>query len=353
MIRCAGSWLAEANEPQKDTPEATSGTAIHAVLEGSKDIEDLNKSEKVTAQRIMQMEAEIVEEYDLHGAEVHREIRIPRTNREMEWLWSGQPDVIFVKKPFVYVVNYKTGWYEPIAIDQNWQMVAECALAIEQFNCQYAIGVLLHPNSGYGRQTRFFKRLELDFLVKCCDEAALNALAEEAQKVPGLEQCTYCTYALKCESLDKQIQLHTTIPVDVTKLTPMQRGSRLKIFQLADKLVERQREALKDLMKTDPLCVEGWELAPGVTKRSIEYSPEMRPEFVNDLGKLGVQEHEVSTVSITKVEEVVYDRNQMTQKEVKTKVAKELSRWIRKKTSEQSLKEKKSSAVPKETPSSL
>lgn len=353
VMRCPGSWHAELGI-ERDAPSAAavSGTKIHAVLEGSLPVSELSAEENITSDRIMAVEAELAEEYNLEDAIIHREVRLTRTNKEMQWLWSAKPDAIYVKKPYCYVVNYKTGWYEPITIDNNWQIVAECALAAEQFNCEYVVGILLHPNSGMGKQSKFFSRKELSIKARAIDQAVENALKEGMPRVPGLEQCTYCEARTKCGELQKQIAIQSTQIADITLLTPAQRGERLRLFKLAEAIIDKQRKQMHEMLESDSSTIEGWEILPGKTSRWIEYPPEQRDLFVKELERLGIKEYECSSLSIPKIEDAVYKKGGFTKQSAKSKVETELKPWIKTESQKSSLKEKRSSAnaLPSATP---
>lgn len=340
IMRCPGSWEAEKAFEQEESSHSRAGTDIHAVLEGKKPISELTESGKVTAERIMNLEGELVERYSLQAAEVHRERRLFRINGDFERLWSGQSDVIFVKKPLCVVINYKTGWYEPIAIDQNWQMIAECALAAEYFNCDYIVGVLLHPNAGKGKQTRVFNRQELSLLATAIDDAAVMAQQENAQRIPGIEQCHFCRANAACPAAQKQLIMHAS-EIDLSRMTPEQRGQRLRIFKMADAIIKSQREDLKDMLKKDKKSVFGWTLTKGKTERTLKAKDHEFGELVKAVKLLGLHEAEWLLPNLTKIEAAYRDKTKVSKSAAKTFIEKELDRWLFKDTGEPSLAEEK------------
>lgn len=209
VIACNASFLREqalygiVPDSKNAIKAAARGNVIHEALHKS-EIEKLSYSDRICAERIMFMEAEMVEKYEFEGARIVKEERYWYTEGELfepEYIFSGQPDTVHLLGNRGMVVNYKTGHYTPHLLPMNWQMITECTLAAYHYQLEEVVAVLLHPNcdktpEGLTRQHYVYsgKRL-LEKSLPILIAASRAALKEGAKATPGKDQCLFCRAA--------------------------------------------------------------------------------------------------------------------------------------------------------------
>lgn len=157
---------------------ARRGEVIHNAVHKSK-LEALKFSDRICAERLMFIEAQMVNKHSFEGAEVIREIRHWYYQDEKA-IFSGKPDAVHLLGNRAMVINYKTGHYMPDLLPNNWQLICEAALVAWTYKVDEVVGVLIHPNcdkvSGKTSQDFIYQssRLlshSLPKLVMACREA--------------------------------------------------------------------------------------------------------------------------------------------------------------------------------------
>lgn len=204
LMRCPGSFQREQGIDLPDSPAAQTaaraGERIHAVLEGVKDISSLKAEEEKWTRLIIFQEAQLVEKHGMEGA--HIQIREQRYWMELEpygKLFSGKPDSVHKMGSKILNVNYKTGKYAPLPIQENWQIRTECALLCLRENAETVIGATIQPKAILDKREpvceQTFSRIELQELLVEVVEGCQESFKDNALVVPGEQQCKYCKAA--------------------------------------------------------------------------------------------------------------------------------------------------------------
>jgi hypothetical protein len=105
--------------------------------------------------------------------------------------------VIFLANSFAAVINYKTGFYPPTPIQNNFQMLTEGCLTALQFSGPDAITVaLIHPNfSEDGKITQhhtYTRKYLLDTARPNLQRVAEQAMELDAPRSPSENNCQWC-----------------------------------------------------------------------------------------------------------------------------------------------------------------
>lgn len=189
LALCRGSWLKEQNAPKKEENAACKrGNKIHSCLEGRITLKDLSYSDAKMADRIMCTEALLVDKHGFEGATVIREERNWVLDSEFNEVLSAKPDVTYLKGKTALVINYKTGWLDPVPIGRNWQVATEVLSVMESHGVTLAVGAIATPNAGREYQDKIFDKSMPK--IKIIQMAKQAVTSEEL--TPGKEQCEFC-----------------------------------------------------------------------------------------------------------------------------------------------------------------
>src|SRR5215475_10443963 len=270
---CAGSFQLEAEarrlgqEAHKRSPEADRGDRIHARLAGEQIT--LDESEETTATFLRERALEQVER--IFGTK-----DVPCITERRLWLdydgkkaLSGRFDVCYFTERLALVIDYKTGWREPDAAEQNAQLKVLAVLVgialpeVEEI-------VVVQVSGPYGVTEA---RYNLEALSQAYREiiATLRAINDpNAGFSPSIEACRYCPANLICQATKDLI-----LPVARTQYSAMPDGERAaKLLDECD-LLERHIEGIRkyyaERMETDPAYqVPGFAMLPGPQRRAVE-----------------------------------------------------------------------------------
>jgi hypothetical protein len=177
-------------------PAADRGVRIHSVMEGTRTIASLNKSDRICAERIMFEEARLIDELNFEGAVQIKEERFWAFGEGFEKLVSAKPDVVHVLNNRALIINYKTGHYAPDPIVDNWQMHTEGAIVADSLGyLQEVTTCMIHPNVGVDGKLSQFTTFDRPAILRKLWEiksACQEALLIEARLTPGDAQCKFC-----------------------------------------------------------------------------------------------------------------------------------------------------------------
>lgn len=151
VIGCRASFLREqtlkgiVKESASCIRAGARGDRIHkAIYIG--ELDHLSHSDRICADRLMYLEALMVNQHSFEGAQVVREVRYWYFQNEKK-IFSAKPDAIHIIGKRGLVVNYKTGHYPFELLPGNWQMRCECAIIAWTYQLDEVVGALLHPNA--------------------------------------------------------------------------------------------------------------------------------------------------------------------------------------------------------------
>lgn len=207
---CAGSFQLERDYPGPENAAAKRGTKIHAALEGKISWESLNKSDKISVERHAYNENSLIEQFSMEGSSLFKEKRFWVVGDDLEPRFSAQPDRVHIKDDRAMVLNYKNGRLPLKPIDKSWQIAVEVATVIANFpGIKTIIGGLIHPNApkvnNKEHQTITWSRETVLVNTPTLIKVAEEAMKPDAIRVPGEEQCLYCS-GRKCGICEKYRQ---------------------------------------------------------------------------------------------------------------------------------------------------
>jgi hypothetical protein len=214
FTRCEGAYqlIKSLGLVKKENDAMRSGTVIHKALE-THDYEGLNKSQVITADRIAEQEAKIVQEYGLETAYNEREVRYWYEDPIIGKMYSGQPDVVYFKEDgHVVSINYKTGWGELPPVEESMQIMSELVLVYVNNRNKRKItkmtGILLAPNApNYKRQDLSCSVDEIEAISESLDKAIGAAITNSNPTyTKGQIQCKYCPAKPACPAHKESFQ---------------------------------------------------------------------------------------------------------------------------------------------------
>ena len=274
IMRCPGSVALVAQVVGDRGSQWTErGTKIHAVLEGKINLDDLNPSDKVTASRIMDVEAQMVDNCAMEGAEVISERRL--------WAfgdaWSGKLDRLHRHGNVGLLIDFKTGWGQPVPVAESWQMKGLAVLVHETFEIDTLVAAVIHPNSPDGRSSVRTEWGADEIEVFGLQIADTLAHLQDAPRTAGKHQCQWCPARQVCP--EYQAQAHASEGDGGTlaprpsweRMTPAERGQRLHQIVALRKQLEAEEGAMRLMLETDPASVDGWYLKPGQTRQIYDH----------------------------------------------------------------------------------
>lgn len=197
IMHCVGSFQLERQLPDVRSNyvkrTARRGERIHDVAAGKIPIDTLSFSDRVCTERFMFEEARLVEKFNFEGSEQIREHRLYLKHKGRVY-HSGKPDVIHKLGNRALVINYKTGFLQPIPIQENWQCKSEGVLAAFQYSLKQVVTALIHPNAPVGGDISQFYIMEYDEIVgdhAILQAACVGAVQKEVRRTPG-PWCEFC-----------------------------------------------------------------------------------------------------------------------------------------------------------------
>lgn len=214
FARCEGAFqlIKSLGLVKKENDAMRSGTVIHKALE-THDYEGLNKSQVITADRIAESEAKIVQEYGLESCYSEREVRYWYEDPIIGKMYSGQPDVVYFKEDgHVVSINYKTGWGELPPVEESMQIMSELVLVYVNNRNKRKInkmtGILLAPNApNYKRQDLSCSVEEIEAISESLDKAVGAAITNSNPTyTKGQIQCKYCPAKPACPAHKESFQ---------------------------------------------------------------------------------------------------------------------------------------------------
>jgi hypothetical protein len=295
---CHGSYQLEqeaarlGQSAHRSSPEAQAGERIHAWIEGKHDAVK-NESEANTGQFLKERGDEQVTRIfgDQHYDQIHEKRLWLSVNGKPAL--SGRFDRVTFTPELVLVQDWKTGWSEPQAAEQNAQMRVLAVLVA--LSLPSATEIVVQVVSGPFGVTE--ARYDIAALGAAYEEILVTLRAINspiAPFTPSAEACKYCGAKLICQALkDQVVRPLTKLRVSTLPDEPARVATLLdevaffeeKIFGLpedgllAGKLLDAVliMESLLAEIKgfyaekfNDPTFkIPGWAMVPGVTRREV------------------------------------------------------------------------------------
>lgn len=314
LALCPGSWSAEQASPTPDTssPEADSGTAIHAALAGEAPARPLTTEEENIATACARLANEVAA--GTYGALEHADTLI---REQRLWLkhdgkpvLSGKPDVVAIYGMRALILDYKTGRGEVEVAATNLQLRALVALVASNYPIREATVVIIQPFAVGGTSSACYNDDDIEAARLNVMEILAEASAPNARRIPSADACRYCRAKAICEEAR---ELAVTPPVPVAgfitaeelalALTNEKLATFLDHAAFAEKVIDACRDEAKRRL-TDGGMVPGWTLKPGRVTEVIT-NPQAVYDRFTDLGGNGEQFLECVTVGKTKLKDMV------------------------------------------------
>lgn len=272
---CNGSFQLEleaerlGQSAHRKSPAADTGTRIHAWIEGDKSV-GLNEDESRTA-------AFLKERGDEQVTRIFGDAEFDQIYEKRLWLdidgkpaLSGRFDRVSYTANLVLVQDWKTGWSEPQAAEQNAQMKVLAVLVALSLpkSTEIVVQVISGP---YGVTEA---RYDIAALGEAYNEivATLRAIGSPAAAFnPSPEACKYCGAKLICQALKDQV----VTPMTKVQLSALPDGGP-RAAKLLDEvtilkgLLGQIEEFYSAKLNADPAYdLPGYAIVPGVIRREV------------------------------------------------------------------------------------
>lgn len=291
--REAAAKAAEAEEPS--SPQATFGTRIHAALDGSLPVSELETAELETFEKIKPLWHQLVSDIGFadDGRVFHVEQRLwihhPETFAPM---LSGQLDLVLVNgSGDVAIVDYKT-LLAPAPAHLNWQLRAQAVLFAENFpeyltpEAQWHL-CIIQPNARPQISRCVVTQRDIAMWRLIIEQAILAGSNPDAQAFPG-GWCAYCRARKTCREYNAYTALalaDTALPMIVEldekafradavktwrEFSPERKVGKLVMLKLAADLYKDVRAAAEFDLLANPDALAGYaQLVPGDKVRKV------------------------------------------------------------------------------------
>jgi len=340
-FRCLGRRALCAKVAAKNGDKwSNRGTKTHAFLEGKLKLEDLPPSDQDTALRIRSEESRIVEKYGFTGAERISEKRLWVLDDNMQKLYSAKPDCVYVSGKRTLVLDDKTLWGAIIAIPQNWQIKTQVACVAFNYGVEEVVGALIHPHAPDSLSQSMTFTAEAITRIQADILGYLAAMTDDAPRTPNGISCQYCASKTVCKEYQEAIA--AILPLDgkivrapFETMTPAERGNRLRLFKMAEKVMEEERAFYVEALTNDKTAVDGWRLVPGMI-RVITNPVEAFDKLCTALGDPAART--CMDISLKSLESIL-QQNGTKKQDIPDKIAEILGECLTKKTKKPSMKE--------------
>lgn len=314
LERCPGSWAAEQAAPAPDTssPDADSGTAIHAHLAGETPARPLTAEEADIAAACTKLAAEL-------AAGTYGKLEDADTLVVEERLWlkaagipviSGKPDVVAIYGQRALIIDYKTGRGDVTPAARNLQLRALAAIVATNYHIREATVAIIQPYSSAGISSALYNDDDLGQARAEILDILAAATRADAPRQPSSEGCRYCRAKAVCPEA-RELAVTPPIPVPgyvkadelAAALTDAKLATFLDHAAFAEKVIEACRDEAKRRI-TAGATVPGWALKPGRSTESITDPQKVFDRFTQ-VGGNGEQFLACVTVGKTKLKDAV------------------------------------------------
>ena len=188
--------------------------------------------------------------------------------------YSGKPDVLVVNSlsKTLIVIDHKSGWIKVPDAQNNHQIRANIALAVDKLNAATwtCIGAVIQPNLGkVGCNNHAWSTTTKETPSDLVNQYRL--LASEvvdpanASNLKWSEKaCRYCPARPNCD-----VVKNLFADVATLKMKPSNYQEALELCAVCKMVISDYESGAKAALEKDPTCVPGWALKPGNTVTKI------------------------------------------------------------------------------------
>ncbi len=266
---CPGSFALEAQCPEPpESPEAASGTKIHAALAGDLIARDsLTDEERETYDACEGLAGQLMDQYGGTPHSMEKRLWSPSFPT-----YSGKYDRLIEFSDGWLAKDFKTGRGEVTPAESNWQLRALAVLVADNMPTdRYVVVAIIQPN-GYPQVTQAVYYLEDIQTARVQISHILEqAYAPDAPRIPSIQACKYCRAKGICPEANAGVlDVAKREPLSLQTLNPQQLGEFMDACDRAEAVIEEGRRLAKERLKADPTSVAGYRLKPGAVKRSVK-----------------------------------------------------------------------------------
>jgi Protein of unknown function (DUF2800) len=335
---CAGKFQLEqeanriGQSAHVSSPEADSGTLIHAWLAGEK--VELTESETTTAANLKERGDWQVER--IFEGQEYKQLREKRLwlNLDGKPALSGRFDVVSYTNELALVQDYKAGFREPDP--QNAQLKVLAVLIA--LNLPTVKEVVVQIISGpYGVTEARYSLGELSAAYEEIVKTLKAINAPDAPFSPSPEACKHCGAKLICQALkDTVIGPLTRLQMSALPADGPRAAKLLDEVEILAGLLKEIKKFYAGKFEDPTYTIPGYAMAPGATVREVTnwHVARKRLEEFIDEKDLAASE----TYSITDIEKALARKLKIKAKEAKTRLNEILSGLIEEKQNASSLK---------------
>ena len=275
---CNGSYQLEAEAERigqvaGDSEAAASGTRIHAWLAGEKD-QTLSEPEAETASLLNDRGNEQIERiFQGREPEIRREQRL-WMNLNGEPALSGRFDLLAFTPSqlprLALVIDWKTGFTEPDAAEQNSQMkILALLVGLSMPTLEEVIVQII--SGPYGVTEARYTMAQLAAVYDETVDLLRRISAPDAPLNPGPEQCKHCTAIMICQAVrDDVVRPMTKLRTSFLPEEPARAAQVLDDAEILARFIKDVKAFYADLLVKNPsLKIPGWEMVPGNVVREV------------------------------------------------------------------------------------
>lgn len=291
---CKGSYALERQiAPLPVGDDATSGTRIHAWLEG--DLITLTEDEQATADACAIQEGLLVHQVfgvSMETLKPRREVRIWNGPKQE---WSGKADAVYVVGDHALIIDYKTGRGEVEPAVGNMQLRALAVLLkSDQPGIRIIDVAVIQPLVARDPLVCRYEGADLDRAAAEVNAIMRDIHLPDAPRVTSEAGCKYCRAKSICPEAQGQVQALTTVPE--TALAPVELARLLDACKVAESVIDEIRARAKAEL-TAGREVPGWRLRPTGIRQQITDPTTVFGRFV---AAGGTEKQFLDTITVAK-----------------------------------------------------
>jgi hypothetical protein len=278
---CPGSWQLEQEARRlgqvahEDSPAARRGTLIHAFLAGQPDEDGreivLTDQERITADFLQERSQEQITR--IFGDQPYQELNEKRLWLTLngEKVLSGRFDKILYTSTTALLIDWKTGFSEPVEAEQNSQLKVLSVLVALHMPPTLKEVVAMIVSGPFGVTEARYDRVALkdawDSIVR-----TLQAIQNpRAPIVPSVEACKHCPAAMICQPSCDLLGPPTKFQTTTLPLEPERAAKLLDEIAILENAFDEVKLFYYDRLAGDPTAkISGYELVPNAPRREIE-----------------------------------------------------------------------------------
>lgn len=328
LAACSGSWQLEQRcpaEPESDA--AAEGTLIHKALSKEIGYDTLNDDQQWCYNQCRDQELILVNQF--FGDATIQEIREKRywyEGADNKPLFSGQPDVVYLKDDKALVIDYKTGRIPVDTAAGNWQL-RSLALAVwfNHIEVEEVIAAIIQPRTSAVPTVVKYDFDAINQTAFDMEPLFADVFATNAPFVAG-DHCKWCRGKSICPELQNvalaTIPVQITVPEHIKATVPQLVGEELATIlpkvEVAQMYIDAVKAHAKQLL-IEGGTIAGYELKQGSTRREI-VDPAGAFQAVSDMIS-AADFAGCCTVKIGELEEIYTKATGLKKKDAKTALA--------------------------------